>query len=114
LFQLEEEGGGTSCIVDLRDGHFEINGAPFWLEVPPKEVFLGGKLLTLVYFRRRRHHQTQHFRLNNDLTPELESVEETQECEFHMGWRYVMPMHPETDSRLPAPGTEVERVVILI
>lgn len=66
LFQLE--GQGHKYLVDLRDGHFEVDGAVFFVEYPPQ-----GKL-SVVYFRRRRHHFQG-------------GVEVWQECTYNFGWR---------------------------
>ena len=72
LFQLE--GQGFRYLVDLRDGHFEIQsgrkpGAAFFIKEPPE-----GSKLHLLYYRVRRHH------IQGDR-------EIAQECEYHFGWR---------------------------
>jgi len=83
IFQLE--GEGFRYVVDLRDGHFEIQhgkrtkGAIFFLTVPP----VGAKL-HLLYFRRRRHH----FNAGGSIKDGLNITHEIrQECEYHFGWR---------------------------
>lgn len=79
IFQLESQSGEVphTYTVDLRDGHFEIDGAPFYIQIPPPD-----SQLSLVYFRRRRHHFQG-------------GCEVGQECEYFMGWRYTnVPDHP--------------------
>lgn len=63
--------------VDLRDGHFEVNNAPFY----PAEVFKlePDSKLRLIYFRQRRHH----FHFGED-TPF------SQETTFHIGWQTTL------------------------
>ena len=71
LFELR---GEHAYLVDLRDGHFEVDGTPFSMEIPPP-----GTKLRLIYFRRRRHHIA---------VGPLGAVEElAQECEYHVGWK---------------------------
>jgi len=68
LFQLD--GEDHRYVVDLRDGHFEIDGVPFFAQVPPE-----GSELRLIFFRRHRHHFTL-------------GMEEIQhEIEYHFGWQ---------------------------
>lgn len=47
VFQLT--GDGHKYLVDLRDGHFEIDGVPFWMDGPEDQPF------RLIYFRRHTH-----------------------------------------------------------
>jgi hypothetical protein len=68
LFQLN--GEGATYLVDLRDGHFEIDGVPFYAQIPPE-----GSELRLIYFRRHRHH----FNIGMD--------EVKHEIEYHFGWQ---------------------------
>lgn len=88
LFQLED--ATHRYLVDLSDGHFEIQyakgkqviGAPFYLAFPP----LGSKI-RLFFFKRRRHHTLVHGTVQDDMSVKLTGVEETsQECEYHFGW----------------------------
>src|SRR4051812_41703280 len=59
--------------VDLRDGHFELNGVPFEVhsgtQLPPDCVF------RLIYFRRCRHTVTMGY-----------SEMQDHSVEFHFGW----------------------------
>ncbi|TAK94512.1 hypothetical protein EPO05_06280 [Patescibacteria group bacterium] len=69
----EDEGRkpGAMYAVDLRDGHFEVDGRPFFVQIPPT-----GAQLRLTYFRRvRRHFQG--------------GCEVGAECEYHMGWKDI-------------------------
>lgn len=52
LVGLENEASSfnASFAVDLKDGHFEVNGHPFWLH---DEDFIDFKL---IFWRRHRHH----------------------------------------------------------
>lgn len=73
LFQMEDET--TRYLVDLNDGHFEVQlldgelGIPFFIKIPSK-----GAILRPFRFLRRRHH----FNANG--------TELGQECEYHFGW----------------------------
>lgn len=90
LFQLE--GEGCRYLVDLRDGHFEIGGAPFFVAIPPS-----GQKLYLLYFRRRRHHTNVTVTVNSDLQPEvMHASEGGQECEYHFGWITADGKHSAT------------------
>jgi len=89
LFQLE--CAGTRYLVDLRDGHFEVQhtagrnrmlGSHFYLGFPPHTAHLRP-----FYFRRRRHHANVSGTVQSDLSVHVDSVIETsQECEYHFGW----------------------------
>ena len=61
--------GRNTYLVDLRDGHFEVNGVKFYAAPPT------GGTYELVYFRQR----TEHFTLG------LEHL--ASECYHHIGWR---------------------------
>ena len=63
-------GDGKDYLVDLRDGHFEINEAPLFLHDD-----LGLTNFRLIYYRTRR----QHFSM--DLRPKGE------ETLYHLGWQ---------------------------
>jgi hypothetical protein len=89
LFQLEAPDG-TRYVVDLRDGHFEVQipvgrklqCRPLWIKEPPD-----GQPLKLFYFRRRRHHANATGIVQEDLSVEMTKLEEVgQECEYHFGW----------------------------
>jgi nitrite reductase/ring-hydroxylating ferredoxin subunit len=43
------QGDGHTYLVDLRDGHFEVDGVPFWMH---DEELAGFRL---VFFRRHKH-----------------------------------------------------------
>lgn len=77
-------------VVDLRDGHFEVDGVAFFAEprahlatsdgkptIPP-----GGKF-RLVYFRDRQ--QDLHVGANGSMTPG------EQRIAFRLGWEYTAP-----------------------
>jgi len=74
LFQLE--GDGHKYLVDLRDGHFEIDGLPFIAGDPRVQPI--GQELRLVYFRR--HRESQH----SDGTTSSAPVE------YHFGWQFTV------------------------
>lgn len=61
--------------VDLRDGHFEIDGTPFTL--PCDELPEGHADFRLIYFRRHTHTQTLG----------QETTEEDHQIAFHIGWQ---------------------------
>ena len=71
LFQLTRQG--HTCLVDLRDGHFEIDGVPFSagdpsLNIPP------GSPRRLNYFRRH----SRVFQGRNQIGHAIE---------YHIGWQ---------------------------
>lgn len=72
---FELKGQGHRYRVDLRDGHWEIDGQIAMeieghrvIDPPPRAR------LSLIYFRRRRHHFIQ-------------GRPVAEECEYHMGWQ---------------------------
>lgn len=72
LFQLNNVEGHT-YLVDLRDGHFEIDHIPFFARIPPT-----GAVLRLIFFRRHR----RNFHVG------LEGPEQlSHEVEYHFGWQ---------------------------
>ncbi len=89
LFQLEDES--HRYLVDLTDGHFEVQyfigdngvvGIPFYIGFPP----IGSKLF-LSYFKRRRHHSVVSGTVQDDLSVKMDNInEQSQECEYHFGW----------------------------
>lgn len=83
LFQLM--GEGHVFLVDLRTGHFEIDGAPFAVAGDP--IPDGMVEARLIYFKRRRHDLLCQIALREDGQVELQSgTESAQECEYHFGW----------------------------
>jgi hypothetical protein len=95
LFQLED--ADHRYLVDLRDGHFEIqhvgrrsiNGAHFYLAFPPP-----GSRLRPFYFRRRRHHANVSGIVEEDRSVKIDRINETsQECEYHFGWETLDGLH---------------------
>lgn len=89
LFQLSD--GVHRYLVDLRDGHFEVQhvekkkelvGAHFFVGVPP-----AGETLRFFYYRRRRHHANVSALVGENGEPQMSScVEVGQECEYRFGW----------------------------
>jgi len=71
LFQLE--GEGHIYLVDLRDGHFEIDGVPFNAG-DPRAQLPADLSRRLIYFRRRRHYFQN-------------GVEISHDVEYHFGWQ---------------------------
>lgn len=70
LFALRSNDEEFSYIVDLRDGHFEAGGMPFYAQIPPC-----GAKLRLIYFRRHRHH----------FNAGMQEI--GHEIEYHFGWQ---------------------------
>ncbi len=72
--------------VDLVDGHFEIDGQRVGtIDGKPMIVPPPDSVLSLIYFRRRKHH----FHIGNG-KPTGES------CEFHFGWQAAPTGHSQT------------------
>ncbi len=66
-----------TIVVDLRDGHFEIDGLPFKV-VGQDELPEGDHKFRLIYFRRHRHTVA----MGEGLPEELAHT-----IEFHVGWQ---------------------------
>lgn len=82
----------NSYIVDLQDGHFEVNGKSFHMHDGEVKDF------TLVYFRRVQQHKTNQVR-------DAEFIGEptySTDMSFHLGWWGVDPM-----------GKRVQRVLVI-
>lgn len=77
IFQLE--GDGSKYLVDLVDGHFEVNGMPFYVGDPPEP----GTKLRLVYFRRVRQSMVSVVQAGR-LVSRTHAGTET---EYHFGWQ---------------------------
>lgn len=83
-------------LVDLRDGHFEIQhlendkwiGAHLYLGYPP----LGAKL-NFFYRPKRRSHLNVTGTVQEDLTIKEEVTEIGQECEYRFGWETLDHKH---------------------
>lgn len=107
-FQLEGPNNSIYT-VDLLDGHFEVNHAPFIVpgELIPDEA--KPAKLKLVYFRRRQQHQ----RVQLELVAEDKAGkvlgtkttfigEPTQNCAYHFGWSFEFE------------GKKYERTIVVI
>lgn len=66
-------GDGNEYVVDLRDGHFEINGKSF--KMHEDEAMTG---FELVFFRRHTHHF---------LAGAVTTQETSHEIVYRMGWQ---------------------------
>jgi hypothetical protein len=64
-----------TAVVDLRDGHFEIDGVVF--TISGDELPEGDHELRLIYFRRHRHTLAM-----GEIPDELK-----HETEYHIGWQ---------------------------
>lgn len=74
LFQLlHVDDSRRRYVLDLSDGHLEVDGVPLFGIIPPPEA-----RLRLIYFRRHRHH----FQTGPGLLEEL-----SHEVEYHFGWQ---------------------------
>jgi hypothetical protein len=82
LIAFALQGEGNQYTVDLRDGHFEINGVPFFLHEDPAEN------IRLVFFRRHTHD------FNAD------SEEENHTVEYYIGWQGNKPVTGENVKHL--------------
>lgn len=70
IFALTEQDGlQNHYLVDLRDGHFEVNGVPFWIGDRPE-----GKP-RLIYHRQHTHQVN------------AEGQELSHVVTYHMGWQ---------------------------
>jgi len=62
------DGDGHSYLVNLEDGHFEVDGVSFLLHEEPLEAF------KIIYFRRHRHHYQA-------------GAETSHEMVYRLGWQ---------------------------
>lgn len=90
LFQLE--GNGQALLVDLRDGHFELNGLP--LTVGDPDITIPPNVSRrLIYFRRvsqNRHFGVRYLGQDLDGNPiygEGDGTQYTTDVQFHIGWQ---------------------------
>lgn len=64
--------------VDLKDGHFEINGIPFSAQPTAAPTMIEGGKFKLLYFRDHQH--------------EVQGgVEVSHEHQYRLGWEYTDP-----------------------
>jgi hypothetical protein len=78
--QLDDEG--PICLVDLMDGHFELNGAPFWLHT--------GQIgpLRLLFSRRHTHNFNVAVVIGADGDPNMgPPVEQEHRIAYRVGWQ---------------------------
>jgi hypothetical protein len=69
----------NTYVVDLTDGHFEVNGTPFTAQDPSGEKLPSDAKFRLVYFKRHCHG------FNVDLQ------EVSHDLAFHLGWQVTTP-----------------------
>lgn len=74
-------GEGHIYLVDLRDGHFEVDDVPFSVQPVEHPTMLPGGKFTLVYWRDHRH----------TLCGEVA----THDVRYRFGWRYTDPKGQE-------------------
>ena len=90
-------GDDHAYLVDLRDGHFEVDGVTFKMHEPNEAL----PPFRLIFFRRHRHQMTAHLQMNSQRTWEQTQREpETHEIVFRMGWQ-----------ALNARGENIQRVM---
>ena len=73
IFGLFSDETNDICVVDLRDGHFEVNGVPFHVGTTE---FLPDTKFRLIYFRKVK----RHFHVGS-----MEQV--GHEITFNIGWQ---------------------------
>lgn len=73
----------NSYVVDLRDGHFEINGVPFSAQPVTTPVINDGGKFKLVYFRDHQQELVMSAEGNSKLG--------THHHQYRMGWEYTDP-----------------------
>lgn len=76
-------GGDHTYAVDLRDGHFEIDGTSLWVgdQLPPENV-----KLRLIYYRQKTHQ----FTLGQDgfvLDENGKPLQANFQCRYCIGWQ---------------------------
>lgn len=90
-------GDGHAFLVDLTDGHFEIDQVRFTLH-QPDEI---DSAFNLVFFRRHRHEMQTQYTLDDQLVPQAGDTQMTDHrITFRLGW-----------SALDKAGNVIERVM---
>lgn len=90
LFQLE--GNGQTLLVDLRDGHFELNGFPLTVG-DPDVVIPRSVRRRLIYFRRVSHHRHHGVRCigqdanGNPIYESAGGSSNSTTVQHHIGWQ---------------------------
>lgn len=90
LFQLQ--GNGQTILVDLRDGHFELNGFPMTVGDPDVEIPKNVRR-RLIYFRRVRQSINYGVRYigqdanGNALYEEVGGQSRGTSVQHHIGWQ---------------------------
>jgi hypothetical protein len=72
--------GRNQFMVDLVDGHFEVNGITVWLQPIATDTIPPGGRFELIYFRDHRHS----FTLGSEEAP-------SHEVGYRIGWNYAAP-----------------------
>jgi hypothetical protein len=73
--------GRNQFMVDLVDGHFEVNGITVWLQPIATDTIPPGGRYELIYFRDHRHQLTV-----GDTVQEL-----SHQIAYRIGWKYAAP-----------------------
>lgn len=75
--------GEHVLVVDLHDGHFELDGIPIIPSVLPP----GPIPLKLVFYRQHQHDMSMTYEIDRDLQPQLQKSEETgHRITYFVGW----------------------------
>lgn len=77
-------GADHALIVDLRDGHFELDGVSIHPEILPP----GPAPLDLIFFRQHEQDMSISYEVDNDRNP-VETGREAGEhrCKYFVGWQ---------------------------
>jgi len=82
-FGIFSVDGELSLVVDLIDGHFQLNRVAIMPEVLPP----GPIPLKLIFFRQHQHDMNVSYKVNDQLKADVENVEPTaHRCTYYIGW----------------------------
>lgn len=81
--------GGHFYLVDLRDGHFEIDGTPFWA-IPTDKTLSPGGTFSLVYYRIHQHDLHVTATVMDDMSINEVGTPGEHRVSYCLGWRYTL------------------------
>lgn len=77
-------GADHALVVDLRDGHFELDGVAIHPEILPP----GPIPLELIFFRQHQQDMNVGYKVDNDLKPVVTSETPGEHrCKYFVGWQ---------------------------
>ncbi len=81
----------NSYVVDLRDGHFEINGIPFSAQPVTSPCISEGGKFKLIYFRDHQQELVVNASVGDDNSVSQNYTSGSHSHQYRMGWEYTDP-----------------------